>query len=49
MKRTTQVALLLIILLVAGFIITVMAWSKPPITDPLAWGQVVTQPKTHHP
>ena len=29
MKRTTQVALLLILLLVAGFIITVMAWSKP--------------------
>lgn len=45
MKRTTQVALLLIILLVAGFIITVMAWSKPPITDPLAWGQVVIQPQ----
>jgi hypothetical protein len=29
MKRTTQVALLLILLLIAGFIITVMAWSKP--------------------
>ena len=43
MKKTTQVALLLVILLVSGFIITVMAWSKPTITDPLAWGQLVTQ------
>jgi len=41
MKRTTQVALLLIILLVAGFIITVMAWSKPPIKDPMAVGEIV--------
>ena len=38
-KRTTQVALLLIILLVAGFIITVMAWSKPQIQDPMALGE----------
>lgn len=39
-KRTTQVALLLIILLVAGFIITVMAWSKPQIQDPMALGEI---------
>ena len=39
-KRTTQVALLLVILLVSGFIITVMAWSKPTITDPQALGEL---------
>lgn len=46
MKRTTQAVLLLIILLVAGFIITVMAWSKPLVTDPQALGELAikTQP-----
>lgn len=41
MKRTTQVALLLVILLVSGFIITIMAWSKPVIKDPMAVGEMV--------
>ena len=43
MKRTTQAVLLLIILLVAGFIITVMAWSKPTLTDPMAVGEMALQ------
>lgn len=43
MKRTTQAVLLLIILLVAGFIITVMAWSKPVLTDPMAVGEMALQ------
>ena len=40
MKRTTQAALLLILLLGIGFIITVMAWSKPQIQDPMALGEI---------
>ena len=43
MKRTTQAVLLLIILLVTGFIITVMAWSKPVLTDPMAVGEMALQ------
>jgi lysophospholipase L1-like esterase len=39
-KKTTQIALLLAILLVSGFIITVMAWSKPVIKDPMAVGEI---------
>ena len=41
MKRTTQLALLLILLLVAGLIITINAWSKPQITDPMALAEPV--------
>jgi len=39
-KKTTQIALLLTILLVSGFIITVMAWSNPVIKDPMAVGEI---------